>query len=125
MCELLYILQGAGSVTVANTAAPVAVLPGDSMMAPAGTLEIEADSDSADISLDLGDEDSVTFLRVMLPLRFVLQDRTAQSVLDECTCAARQVRSASIAAQHHQYLCTLHTDVLHAIALLIHLLSNA
>jgi hypothetical protein len=102
MCELLYILQGAGHVTIDHGPA-VGMLPGDSLMAPAGSVQISADNSHVEDDRP----QAVTFLRVMLPLRFVLRDRSAQEVADECSCAAQKVRARNALELHLSKLCAV------------------
>lgn len=82
-------MQGPAQVTVDGTAPAAAVAAGDSICAPAGTVHVYA--------VDAHDQQqrAAAFLRVMLPLSFVLRGRSAEDVRRECSCAAQQVRSSN------------------------------
>lgn len=90
MCEVLYVLQGAGRVHIDAAPTGEVVRSGDSILAPAGSVQVQPLEESDD-----EDEPGTTFLRVVLPLRFALGERDAAELVSECSCAAQQVRAAA------------------------------
>jgi hypothetical protein len=93
MCELLYFLQGAGRLIVDGDATNVHVHAGDSILAPSGSVQIMPDEQChSQASAHVQDEGSpITFLRVVLPLSFVVQDSSKSALLEQCSCAAGMV----------------------------------
>jgi hypothetical protein len=93
MCEVLYVLQGAGQVWVDGAATAEVLRSGDSILAPAGCIQVLAQVDNMHGSLDqaAGEEAGITFLRVVLPLYFALGDQSTAVEVEKCSCAAGEV----------------------------------
>ena len=89
MCELLYFLDGAGRLVIDGSASSTVVHSGDSILAPAGSIQVVAEADDTRVSS--ADVAPVAFLRVVLPLSFVVQEGTATDVVEQCRCAAGEV----------------------------------
>lgn len=91
MCELLYFLEGSGLVTVLNDGQDGSVLEvnaGDSVLAAAQTMCVQqkkrqAASTCANVP--------VTFVRVILPLKYVVGNAHNPQIAKECRIAAAKV----------------------------------
>eukprot|EP00892_Ulva_mutabilis_P010958 jgi/Ulvmu1/8234/UM041_0044.1 len=89
MCELLYFLEGSGLVTVIHgrEESVLEVCAGDSVLAAAETVCVEKQKlQSAEVPEDF----PVTFLRVILPLEYVVGNAHNPQIAEECRKAATQ-----------------------------------
>ena len=92
MCELLYFLEGHGSVTILNNGqleAMLDVTAGDSVLAAAQTVCVQKQA------LRSARHASVTFLRVVLPLKYVVENAHNPTIAMDCRNAAAKVLSVS------------------------------
>lgn len=90
MCELLYFLDGSGSVTVRSgrgDQAALGVRAGDSVLTSGQSVVVynksAADSGSSGMA--------VTFLRMILPLQYVVTNARSARITEECRSAASKV----------------------------------
>lgn len=92
MCELLYFLEGHGSVIILNNGqleAMLDVTAGDSVLAAAQTVCVHKQA------LRSAGHASVTFLRVVLPLKYVVESAHNPTIAMDCRNAAAKVLSVS------------------------------
>lgn len=92
MCELLYFLDGSGSVTVRRRGgdeATLGVRAGDSVLTSGQTVVVNSES----IEDAGGSGIAVTFLRVILPLQYVVDNAHSPKIAEECRSAAAKVCS--------------------------------
>jgi hypothetical protein len=93
MCEVLYVLQGAGQVMVDGAATAEVLRSGDSILAPVGCIQVLAQVDKAHGNLVSSScqQAGITFLRVVLPLHFALGEQSTTAEVAKCSCAAGEV----------------------------------